>query len=51
MFTTFNMGIGLMLFAADDDADALCGMLREAGEAPLRIGTVVTRKEGAVILV
>jgi phosphoribosylformylglycinamidine cyclo-ligase len=51
MFTTFNMGIGLMLFAGETDADALCGLLREAGEGPVRIGSVVTRKDDAVRLV
>ncbi|MCU0843779.1 MAG: phosphoribosylformylglycinamidine cyclo-ligase [Spirochaetes bacterium] len=51
MFTTFNMGIGLMMMADRTDADALIGMLREAGEKPVMIGTVEERTAGAVVLV
>jgi phosphoribosylformylglycinamidine cyclo-ligase len=51
MFTTFNMGIGLMMMAAGADADGLAGMLRDAGEKPAIIGTVKERTGDAVILV
>jgi len=51
MFTTFNMGIGLMMFTAKDHADVLMGLLRDAGENPVLAGTVEKRKEGAVVLV
>jgi phosphoribosylaminoimidazole (AIR) synthetase len=32
MLRTFNMGIGLILVVARDDADAVRGALRDAGE-------------------
>lgn len=40
MFTTFNMGIGLVIVVAKDQADAAVSALREAGETPYVIGKV-----------
>ncbi|HSV98019.1 MAG TPA: phosphoribosylformylglycinamidine cyclo-ligase [Spirochaetota bacterium] len=51
MFTTFNMGIGLMMMAGKTDADGLIRMLRDVGEKPVIIGTIEKRTGGAVVLV
>ncbi|MGG6313009.1 phosphoribosylformylglycinamidine cyclo-ligase [Paenibacillus macerans] len=40
MFTTFNMGIGLVIVVAEDQAEAAVGALRNAGETPYVIGKV-----------
>lgn len=40
MFTTFNMGIGLVIVVAEDQADAAVSVLRQAGETPYVIGKV-----------
>lgn len=41
-FKTFNMGIGMALIVASDRAEAVEAALAEAGEAPVRIGSVVS---------
>lgn len=51
MFTTFNMGIGLMMMIDKTDADGLLGMLHDTGEKPVIIGTIEKRTGGAVVLV
>lgn len=40
MFTTFNMGIGLVIIVAADQAEAALQTLGEAGESPYVIGKV-----------
>ena len=40
---TFNCGIGMMLVAAPEDAEALATLLTEAGEKVYRIGRVLPR--------
>ena len=40
MFTTFNMGIGMVLFVPAEQADAAVAMAEELGEKAYRIGTV-----------
>ncbi|MEK5162426.1 phosphoribosylformylglycinamidine cyclo-ligase [Paenibacillus sp. FSL R5-0527] len=46
MFTTFNMGIGLVIIVAADQVEAALQTLREAGESPYVIGKVtVGRRE------
>ena len=40
MFTTFNMGIGLVIIVAADQVEAALQTLREAGESPYVIGKV-----------
>jgi phosphoribosylformylglycinamidine cyclo-ligase len=40
MLRTFNCGIGLVIVAAQAQADAVMSALREAGETPLRIGEI-----------
>jgi phosphoribosylformylglycinamidine cyclo-ligase len=46
MFRAFNMGIGLVIICANGDADRLCGLLRSAGEEPIRIGQIVSGRRG-----
>ena len=41
MLTTFNCGIGLLLIVAEDDVEATLEALRDQGEAPTQIGTIV----------
>lgn len=38
---TFNMGLGLVLAVAADEADAVMAQLDEAGEAAYQVGTVI----------
>ena len=38
---TFNMGVGLMLICAPEDADAVTAALEALGEKPFRVGTCV----------
>ena len=40
MFTTFNMGIGLVIVVAEEHAEAAAEVLRAAGETPYVIGRV-----------
>jgi phosphoribosylformylglycinamidine cyclo-ligase len=46
MLRTFNCGIGMIVFAAADGAEAVMAALREAGEAPGIIGSVVAEAGG-----
>jgi len=46
MYSTFNMGIGLVLCVADEDATAVLGEINETGEQAYKIGTVEVREEG-----
>ena len=50
MYTTFNMGIGLMLFADRAGAGALSDALKGAGERPVVIGEVIEYADRKVIL-
>ncbi len=47
---TFNIGIGMVVIAAPDQADALIAQWNEAGEQAQIIGTVTTRADEAVHL-
>jgi phosphoribosylformylglycinamidine cyclo-ligase len=40
MYTTFNMGIGMMIFAGKNDAPGIIDILSSAGEKPCVIGEV-----------
>lgn len=42
MLTTFNCGIGFLLIVAAANADACMAVLREQGEAPVKIGEIVS---------
>src|SRR5688572_30736163 len=46
MLRTFNCGIGMVVVVAASEADAVAGALREAGEAPLVVGDIVTPDDG-----
>ena len=44
MFTTFNMGIGMMLFTEQQHSEALVSSLKAAGEGAVVIGEVIADK-------
>jgi phosphoribosylformylglycinamidine cyclo-ligase len=45
MLRTFNCGIGMILIAGADEANGVADALRQAGEAPVRIGEVIAASE------
>jgi phosphoribosylformylglycinamidine cyclo-ligase len=47
MLRTFNCGIGMIVITASNQAEAVMGALREAGEAPVALGEVVASGERA----
>jgi phosphoribosylformylglycinamidine cyclo-ligase len=47
MLRTFNCGIGMIVITAFNQAEAVMGALREAGEAPVALGEVVASGERA----
>ena len=49
MFNTFNMGVGMAIVVAAEDADRALTILREAGENAYVIGEVVAGDEGVII--
>ena len=49
MFNTFNMGVGMALVVAAEDAEKALSILREAGEDAYVIGEVVAGDEGVII--
>jgi len=51
MYTTFNMGIGMMLFAERNQANSIVNTLKKAGHSPFFIGEVVRRRDEPVDLV
>jgi phosphoribosylformylglycinamidine cyclo-ligase len=46
MLRTFNCGIGMIVVAGRDDAEAVAASLRAAGENPVPIGEVVAHSGG-----
>jgi len=50
MFTTFNMGIGMICVVAKDDADSLLNILKQNGEKAYIIGHIQSRSDNPVIL-
>jgi len=46
MYSTFNMGIGLVLCVDSGDADAVLGAIHESGEPAYKMGEVGIREEG-----
>lgn len=50
MFSTFNMGVGMMMFVDAKDADAVLKALHDAGETADIIGQVVKTDNDKVIL-
>ena len=49
MFNTFNMGIGMNVVVAAEEADRAMDALRAAGEAPVRLGEIVPGEEGVIL--
>ena len=50
MYKTFNMGIGLMLFAGKPDADMIIRVMRENGNDAFIIGEAVSSGGDRVVL-
>jgi phosphoribosylformylglycinamidine cyclo-ligase len=50
MFTTFNMGIGMIFIVSQNDSDAVMDTLSEAGEEAAIIGSIVKNEGSRVIL-
>ncbi|MBF9232352.1 phosphoribosylformylglycinamidine cyclo-ligase [Microvirga alba] len=46
MLRTFNCGIGMIVVASPDQAEAVTAALRDAGENPIRIGETIVHDEG-----
>ena len=49
MFNTFNMGVGMSITVAKEDADRALEVLRAAGENPYIIGEIIASDEGCVL--
>ena len=49
MFNTFNMGVGMSITVAKEDADRAIEVLRAAGEDPYIIGEIIRSDEGCVL--
>ena len=49
MFNTFNMGVGMSVTVAKEDADRALEVLRAAGEDPYIIGEIIASDEGCVL--
>jgi phosphoribosylformylglycinamidine cyclo-ligase len=51
MFTTFNMGIGMMAIVPEEETDRALASFAASGESPLVIGEIVTRSDDPVSFV
>jgi phosphoribosylformylglycinamidine cyclo-ligase len=49
MFNTFNMGIGMTVVVAKDEADKALAALTAAGEKPVVLGEIVAGDEGVIL--
>ena len=49
MFNTFNMGVGMSIVVAKEDAETALAVLEEAGEAPYIMGEIVESGEGLIL--
>ena len=49
MFNTFNMGVGMIVTVAPEEADKALEVLRGCGEDAYRLGEVVASDEGVII--
>ena len=49
MFNTFNMGVGMMVCVAQEDADKAVRILNEAGENAYVLGELVASDEGVIL--
>ena len=49
MYNTFNMGVGMSVVVAPEDADRAVSVLRAAGEEAYLLGEVVASDEGVIL--
>ena len=49
MFNTYNMGVGMIITVAKEDADTALEMLRDCGEDAYAIGEIIKGDEGVVM--
>lgn len=49
LYNTFNMGIGMMIIVASEDADKVVSALQEAGEKATIIGEIVQGDKGVIL--
>jgi phosphoribosylformylglycinamidine cyclo-ligase len=49
MFNTFNMGVGMSVVVAAEDAEKALNILRDAGEDAYVIGEIIKSDEKVVI--
>ena len=49
MFNTFNMGVGMIVSVAPEDADAAIAVLQAAGETAYVLGELVESDAGVII--
>ena len=49
MFNTFNMGVGMSIVVAKEDADKALSVLKANGEDAYIIGEIIESDEGVVI--
>ena len=50
MFNTFNMGVGMGIVVAEEDADRALSVLRAQGEDAYALGTIVRSDDGVVLI-
>ena len=49
MFNTFNMGVGMSVIVAKEDADKALSVLKAAGEDAYVLGEIVKSEDGVVL--
>lgn len=49
MYNTYNMGIGMLISTAPEDADKAMGLIKEAGEKPYIVGEVKAGEKGVTL--
>ena len=49
MFNTFNMGVGMSIVVAPEDEETALAVLREAGEEPYVIGSIIKSEDKITI--
>jgi len=49
MFNTFNMGVGMIVSVAAEDADKAVSILNAAGEEAYILGELVNAEDGVIL--
>ena len=49
MFSTFNMGVGMVMIVSPEEADRTIEILKEQGEEAYILGSVVDGEEGVIL--